>query len=133
MKYDGVVIRFSKESNLYLFILDPDSKELQDGINISEHRSYQDMNQNQLMVTEVTLKDGTEEMDKIDLQEFIHGDSYGRYDVFIHIKDIMLYSIGENENFGSNITLEKIAKRGNLSEVAINCIEISKQRKNLDV
>ena len=82
MKYDGVVIRFDK---LYLFILDPDTDMIRDGITISEHDCYKDMKEDQLMVVSVIFKDGTLEIDKIDLDEFIHGDKYGDNNINIII------------------------------------------------
>ena len=67
MKYDGVVIRIEE---LFLFILDPDTNKIRDGINISDHKCYDDLKENQLMVVNVVFKDGTQEIDKIDLEEF---------------------------------------------------------------
>ena len=123
MKYDGVVIRFD---SLYLFVLDPDTNKIMDGINISEHDCYKELKEDYLMVVDVTFKDGTQEIDKIDLDEFIHGDSYGQHDTFIYIHDIMLYSIGSNE--GVNITLDDLVREGEIDKVAISCIEDSKKQ-----
>lgn len=127
MKYDGVVIRFD---SLYLFVLDPDTNKIMDGINISEHDCYKELKEDYLMVVDVTFKDGTQEIDKIDLDEFIHGDSYGQHDTFIYIHDIMLYSIGSNE--GVNITLDDLIREGEIDKVAISCIEDSKKQLKTD-
>lgn len=127
MKYDGVVIRFD---SLYLFVLDPDTNKIMDGINISEHDCYKELKEDYLMVVDVTFKDGTQEIDKIDLDEFIHGDSYGQHDTFIYIHDIMLYSIGSNE--GVNITLDDLVREGEIDKVAISCIEDSKKQLKTD-
>ena len=85
MKYDGVVIRFN---NLYLFVYDPDKMEIRDGIVITEHECYKEMKDDQLMVVEVIFRDGTQELDQIDLDEFIYGDSYGIHDTFLEIYDL---------------------------------------------
>jgi len=127
MKYDGVVIRFE---SLYLFVLDPDSNKILDGINISEHNCYKDLKEDYLMVVNVTFKDGTQEIDKIDLDEFIHGDSYGQHDTFLYIHDIMLYSIGSDN--GVTITLNDLVRDGELDKVAIGCIEDSKKQLNIN-
>lgn len=126
MKYDGVVIKL--DSLLYLFLLNPDENVIMDGINISEHECYKDLKDDQLMVVEVTFKDGTEEIDKIDLDEFIHGDSYGRHDTFIYIYDILLFSISETYK-NKNLSLEKVIKKGELDNVAIACINSAKMEK----
>jgi hypothetical protein len=126
MTYDGVVIRIEE---LYLFILDPDTNEVQDGINISEHDCYKDLKNNQLMVVKVTFKDGTQEIDKIDLDEFIHGEKYGKYDTFLHIQDITLFSIGHKgfkDKNVKNVSLENIIQKGELTNIAIECIELTK-------
>lgn len=123
MIYDGVVIRLD---DLYLFLLDPDKNEIVDGINISEHECYKDMLENQIMVVDVTIKDGTKEIDKVDLDEFIHGDSYGKYDTFIYIHDVQLYSI--DRKIGTKkVSLEQLIKKGELNNIAIDCIESAKK------
>lgn len=129
MKYDGIVVKMKSKDGLFLFLVDPDTNELQDGINISDHECYKDMNEQQLMVVSVTFKDGTEELEKIDIEEFIYGDSYGKYDTFLYIQDINLYTIGENgENNNINeISLDKVAKDGKLGNIALECIENSKK------
>jgi hypothetical protein len=127
MKYDGVVVRNKKSNLLFLFILDPDTNELRDGFNISEHECYKDLNNDQLMVVNVTFRDGTQEIDKIDLEEFIHGDSYGKYDTFIHIQDLLAFSILKNKD-DKAIPLDKIIKNGDLTYVAIECIEETKKQ-----
>lgn len=129
MKYDGIVVKMKPKDGLFLFLVDPDTNELQDGINISDHECYKDMNEQQLMVVSVTFKDGTEEIEKIDIEEFIYGDSYGKYDTFLYIQDINLYTIGENgENNNINeISLDKVAKDGKLGNIALECIENSKK------
>jgi hypothetical protein len=129
MKYDGVVTRIDKL--LYLFLLDTDSMEIKDGINISEHEVYKNMTDEQLMVVDVIFKDGTMELDKIDLDEFIHGDSYGENNIFIHIQDKKLISIGFKEN-DEKVTLKDIIDKGELNNVAIECIELIKNEQNTE-
>ena len=118
MKYDGVVIRI--EDNLFLFVLDPDTKNLTDGVNISSHECYDKLSCEQLVVVNVIFKDGTAEIDKIDLDEFIHGDKYGRYDTFILISDIITYTIDN---------LSELIKKGELN--IIGKTFISESKKNI--
>lgn len=128
MKYDGAVIKMKKRNKLFLFLIDPESGELQDGINISGHKNYDNLSDSQLMIVNVIFKDGNEELDTIDLDEFIYGDKYGKYDTFLFIHDIVLYSIGYNENDDEPIemSLETIAEKGDLSKVVLDCIKNSK-------
>jgi hypothetical protein len=130
MIYDGIVI---KVDELFLFILDPDEDKLLDGINISEHDCYKDLKKNQLMVVKVIFKDGTQEIDNIDLDEFIHGDRYGMYNVFLHIQDILLFSIGEEVLLDiQDVKLEDIIKNGDLENLGKECIEISKKKLQIE-
>lgn len=126
MKYDGVVVRLNMD--LFLFILDPDLNEIKDGINITEHECYKSMTKDQLMVVDVTFKDGTLDIDKIDLDEFVHGNTYGKHDVFIYIKDILLYSIRDKDNI-FNIPIKEILDSGNFNDTVIDCINNSKEEK----
>lgn len=129
MKYDGAVIRFDQ---LYLFIINPETNQITDGINISEHDCYKDMREDQLMVVNVTIKDGTKELDDVDLDEFIYGDSYGKFDTFIYIHDIMLFSISDKRDVSKNISLEDLVKGGDLNKLIINCIESTKHEMTAD-
>lgn len=123
MIYDGVVVKINKL--LFLFILNPDTNEMMDGINISEHQCYKNLTDENLMVVQVEFKDGTLTIDNIDLDEFVHGDSYGRNDIFIYIKDILLFTI--NNDIKNNIsTLKYLIDNGDLNDVAIQCINDSK-------
>ena len=125
MSYDGVVLNLNE---LYLFILNPDTNLIMDGINISYHECYKDLRKDQLMVVKVIFKDGTKEIDKIDLDEFIHGDKYGKHDVFLYITDVQLFSLfSQNKN---KLNLEYIIKKGELNDTAIECINNSKSIKN---
>jgi len=115
MKYDGVVLRI--DGNLFLFVLNPDTNNLTDGVNISTHECYDKLKKNQLVVVNTIFKDGTEEISKMDLDEFIHGDKYGKYDTFILISDVITYTIP---------TLLDMIKKGELNIVGKTCISDSK-------
>lgn len=125
MKYDGVVIRI--DTQLYLFILDSKENEIKDGINISEHICYKDLKNDQLMVVTVIFMDGTKEIDEIEnLEDFIHSEGFTRHDIFIKIHDVALFSItDENEKSES---LKKIIRKGKLTNIATECIELSKKQ-----
>jgi len=125
MKYDGVVIRIEKQ--LYLFVLEPDTNIMTDGINISDHECYKDLKDDKLMVVDVTFRDGTLELDDLDLDEFIHGDSYGENDIFIKIHDLMIFSISR-EDCIKKISLIELIKKGDLNVIAIDCIEKAKEK-----
>lgn len=120
MKYDGVVINLD---DLYLFILNPDTDEIMDGINISYHDCYKDLKNNQLMVVNVVFKDGTQEIDKIDLEDFIYNNN-GKHDIFLYIHDILLFSIKHEEY--KNLTLKELIDKGDLNNIAKECIANSK-------
>ena len=129
MKYDGVVAKFD---DLYLFILNPKTLKIMDGISLSNHKCYDDLNQNQLMVVEVIFKDGTQEIENIDLEEFIYGDSYDRHSIFIAIYDINLFSISDKKNSKKILSLEQIARNGELTNIAIDCINLTKLKTPSD-
>lgn len=124
MKYDGVVSRL--DDDLYLFILNPDDNMMMDGMNISEHECYKDLKNDQIQVVKVIFKDGTEELDNIDLEDFIYSDVYDRNSIFLYIHDILLYSISNNKK---NISLKKLIDNGDLNKIAIECIENSKSNE----
>ena len=124
MKYDGVVIRI--DDQLYLFILDPKKLEIKDGINISEHTCYKNLKNDQLMVVTAIFMDGTKEINEIeDLEDFIHSEGFCRHDIFIKIRDVALFSIAD-ENKKSE-SLKKIIRKGKLTDIATECIELTKQ------
>lgn len=125
MKYDGVVIRIDE---LYLFIFNPETKKIMDGINISDHDCYKDLKDDKLVVVKVSIKDGTQEIENIDLEEFIHGDSYGRLDTFIYIHDILTFSFKSNDS-SEFVSLRELIDNGDLNNVAIECIETSKNKE----
>lgn len=120
MKYDGVVINLD---DLYLFILNPDTNEIMDGVNISYHDCYKDLKKDQLMVVQVIFKDGTQDIDKIDLEDFIYNNN-GKHDIFLYIHDILLFSIAhENKKY---MTLKELIDNGELNDIAKKCIDDSK-------
>lgn len=124
MKYDGVVLRIEKQ--LYLFVLDPDTFTMKDGLSITDHECYEDVKGDKLMVVNVVFRDGTLELEDLDLDEFIHGDTYGENDIFIKIHDIMLFSISKEDSI-KKITLVELIEKGDLNVIAIDCIEKAKE------
>lgn len=138
MKYDGVVIRLEGKAKFVngeivydpdtfkLFLVDPKTQEMQDGINISDHREiYKDMRFDQLMVVSVVLKDGTKKLDDVDLDEFIHGEKYDTNNNFVWIQDILLFTISKA---GEDVNLNDLLKQGKFSAVAMDCIEKTKNQ-----
>ena len=88
------------------------------------------MKDDQLMVVEVIFRDGTQELDQIDLDEFIYGDSYGIHDTFLEIYDLMLFSINDKKDKKRFVSLDEIAKKGELGSIAIECI--NKVKNNIE-
>jgi hypothetical protein len=127
MKYDGVVCRLNKE--LYLFILNPDDNMIMDGMNISEHECYNNLKDDQLMVVNVIFKDGTEELDNIDLKAFIYDDVYDKNSIFLYIHDILLYSICKKNKFISLKDLIDDDVDNDFNKIVIECIENAKADK----
>lgn len=127
MSYDGVITKLKIDDDylLYLFILNPDKNEIMDGINISNHKCYDELKKDQLMVVDVVFKDGTENLNNINLDEFIYGDTYGKNNIFLSIKDIVIYSVNDSK---TNSSLEELIKNGNLPEIAKKCIKDSKEQ-----
>lgn len=126
MLYDGVVAKIfdEEEDKIFLFLVDPDTNILKDGVNISDENSiYKDLTYDMLMVVEVMLKDGTKDV-KVDLDDFVNGE-YGQYDIFIHVKDKLSYKLGKNDNEG-NVKprlIPEIVKDGEFESVVLECIE----------
>ena len=128
MNYDGIVLKINNK--LFLFIINPDTNELMDGVNISEHKCYNKLNNDQLMVVNVLFKDGTKNIEKIDLEEFIYGESYGNYDVFLYIQDKKLYTINDTLNSDiKNLSFVEIIKSGEFSNIAKECIKNTKEKE----
>lgn len=121
MSYDGIVLKIDK---LYLFLLNPDTNELMDGISISEHKCYDNLKSDQLVVVNVIFKDGTQEIEKVDLEEFIYGDTYGELDTFLFIQDKKIFTINDTENNGiKKSSFVEIIESGSLSKLAKECIK----------
>ena len=133
MNYDGVVAKIFDDEELadkfFLFLKNPITSEIMDGINISEHQNiYGTLEYNNLMVVSVVLKDGTMELDDVDLEEFIHGDKYGRDDIFLYIQDIILFTIKTSDN--PDVKIYDLLKKGDFSKVANDCIQKSVLQTN---
>lgn len=128
MKYDAVAAKIfdEDEDKIFIFFLDPETNIMTDGLNILDNTDiYDDLKYNVLVVCEVTLKDGTEEMN-IDINKFIKGEyNYGLYDIFIHIKDIRFYSIF-NENKETK-TIKDTILSGEFQDIAKESIEMTKK------
>ena len=125
MSYDGVVLNLD---DLYLFIINPDTDKIMDGISISYHKCYDNLKKDQLMVVKVIFKDGTQEIESLDLEDFIYSD-HDNHDVFLYITDVLLFSLGSKEN--KSITLEELINNGELNVVAHECIKNSKIKKEV--
>jgi len=128
MEYDGIVTKILQddEDYYYLFLVDPVKKVLVDGVNISEHKAYDDLTYDQLMVVSVELKDGTKILENIDLEDFVHNEKFGKYDIFIYIKDLLLFTIGDHSNL-IKLSISNILEKGEFNDVALNCIERTKE------
>lgn len=127
MIYNGIVTKLS--GKLYLFILDPDNDTMTDGMNISEHKCYKNLENNQLWVVEVEFCDGTLTLEKIDLDEYIYGDKYGDNNIFLHIKDIQLFTY-EKDN-GEIFSMENdVIRGGKFNDLSLELINKAKELRN---
>lgn len=130
MKYDGVVAKIfdDNEDKIFLFFLDPETGKMRDGLDIQDNMEiYKNLSYNTLMVVEVLLKDGTVEVD-IDLDDFIDG-QYGKYDIFIHIKDLLPYKLAHKNDEGKVVdrSVDQVIQAGEFPDVALECIELTKE------
>ena len=123
MIYDGSIMRDSKTKQLYLFIFDAETNMVKDGISISDHACYKDMRDDQMMVVNVSFKDGTKDVE-VDLDDFIYGDKYGENNIFILIHDLLLFSVSDDEN--KPLILDDLVKTGSLNLSIIDIIGIAK-------
>jgi len=122
MKFDGVVFRIAE--NLVLFILDPKTNRIRDGVSISDHDTYKDMKRCQLSVVSVIFKDGTKEINDSNLDDLIDSSMSGTYDTFMSIKDISIYTIKHD----NDDVLSKLYRNGDLNDLLVSCIEDSKNK-----
>jgi hypothetical protein len=127
MNYDGIVAKLV--GKLYLFVLNPEDDKMTDGMNISEHKCYKDLKSDQLWVVNVEFYDGTLKLEKIDLNEYIYGNSYGDNDIFIKIKDVQLFTYEKDAIF---FTLESVVRGGKFNEISLDLINQSKKIKEID-
>jgi hypothetical protein len=127
MKYDGVVARIIVENKdkIILFMLDPERNKMSDGVNISDHKNlYNGLKYDQLMVVNVELKDGTLKLEKVDLSEFVHGDTYIKSNIFLYIQDIVIYGLKEK--------IMDIINNRNFDKIALDCIIKAREKiKNI--
>lgn len=125
MVYDGVVAKiYDDEDKIFLFLVDPDTGIIKNGINISDDSNvYKDLTYDMLMVSEILLKDGTQDI-KVDLDDFIEGE-YGQFDIFIHIKDKLSFKLGKNDSDGNlkPRTIPDLVMDNEFESVALECIE----------
>lgn len=130
MLYDGVVAKIfdEEEDKIFLFLVDPDTNMIKNGVNISdETHIYKELTYDMLMVVEVMLKDGTKDV-KVNLDDWVNGE-YGQFDIFIHIKDKLSFKLGKNDEKG-NIRpriIPDIVSDGEFEDVVLECIENSKK------
>lgn len=137
MVCDAVVAKINDdgEDKIFIFFLDPKTDTIKDGLNLEDiSEIYDNLPYDTLMVVEAVLKDGTKDVD-IDMDEFIGG-KYGKYDIFIHIKDLMPFRLGqridENSEEVEYKTIKQVIFEGEFPAIAKNCIqqtreELSKQ------
>jgi hypothetical protein len=121
MKYDGVVA--SMDDILYLFLLHPLTGKILDGVNITDDMSYKFLKTNQLVVVRVLFKDGTLEMDNFDIEEFVYGEGYGMFDVFLHIEDVSVLTLNIDD---AEVSIMDTINDGNFEEICKKAIKSSR-------
>lgn len=132
MIYDAIITKIFNEGEdkIFLFFLDPETGIIKDGLDILDSTNvYSDLSYDMLMVVEVVLKDGTKEVD-IDIDDFIAG-KYGKYDIFIHIRDILPFKLAKKNETDDEIMLprivEDVIKDGEFQEICTECIKMVKE------
>ncbi len=131
MSYDGIVAKIfdEGEDKIFLFFLDPETNLIKDGLDILDGTNvYKDLSYDTLMVVEVLLKDGTKEVD-IEIDDFING-KYGKYDIFIHIKDLLPFKLGKKDEKNDLMLprlVEDVILDGEFQEIAVECVKMCKE------
>ena len=132
MKYDAIIGKIFNEGEdkIFLFFLDPETNKLRDGLDLLDSAEiYKTLTYDTLIVVEVILKDGTQEVD-IDINDFIDG-KYGKYDIFIHIKDLLVFKLGKkidnDEDDVTTRTIEEVILDGEFQEIGTECIQLCKE------
>ena len=131
MKYDAIIGKIfdEGEDKIFLFFQDPKTKDIRDGLDLLDSAEvYSTLTYDTLMVVEVILKDGTQELD-ISIDDFISG-KYGKYDIFIHIKDLLPFKLGKKIEEGKEMSTRKIEEvilDGEFQDVGTECIKICKE------
>ena len=116
----GVIAKLNNV--LFLFTFDPIKRKIMDGINISDHKVYDDMKSDEMSIVDVDFRDGTLSIENFDLEEFIYGDGYGEHNIFMYIQDIFLYKLHD--------TILNIIKNGDFNKIAIECIDVANEERN---
>ena len=130
MEYDAIIAKIfdEGEDKIYLFFSDPKTEIIKDGLDLLDSSDiYMNLSYDTLIVVEVLLKDGTKEIE-IDIDDFIEG-KYGKYDIFIHIKDIMPFKLGKKDKNDILIPrkVEDVILDGEFQQIASECILMSKE------
>jgi len=136
MEYDAIIAKIleNDEDKIFLFFSDPETELIRDGLDLLDSSNvYMELPYDTLMVVEVLLKDGTKEVD-INIDDFIDG-KYGKYDIFIHIKDIMPFRLAKKDEKTGKLKPRKIVdviKDGEFQQIASECILMSKEESDQD-
>jgi len=132
MKYDAIIGKIfdEGEDKIFLFFVDPETGKLRDGLDLLDSGEiYKTLTYDTLIVVEVVLKDGTQEVE-INIGDFIDG-KFGKYDIFIHIKDILPFKLGKKLEEGEEEmlprTIEDVILDGEFQEIGSECIKICKE------
>lgn len=115
---NGVVYKI--RNGIYLSLYNPDDESVTDGIPITEG-PYKTLQNNQVSVVEMILKDGTQEIVDINISDFVYNRAErDAWSIFYNIKDLMIYTI---ENF----TIEDIYENGDFIGVVKDMIKNIKE------
>lgn len=135
MKYDAIIAKIfdEGEDKIFLFFLDPETNMIRDGLDLLDSTNvYMDLPYDTLIVVEVLLKDGTKEIE-VNLDDFIAG-KYGKYDIFIHIRDIMPFRLAKPDDDDiTPRTVEEVIIDGEFQEICNECIKMAKEETQNNV
>jgi len=131
MTYNGIIAKIHDdcEDKIFLFLLDKENNILKDGVNLDDDniKIYKHLTYDTIVAVEVSLKDGTKEI-KVNLDDFIDG-KYGKYDIFIHIKDLSPFRLGYKDKNDNIIykTVEQVILEDEFQSIAKDCIVMAKK------
>jgi hypothetical protein len=127
MIFDGVIVKIFQNNmdSYFLFILDPKSKTMMEGIPIPKDSKFDDLDEYVVMIVKAEFMDGTNPIEDFDLDGLMAEEPQSS-NILIRIKDFRDMAIGYPE--GDIYTVQDLLDSDMLSEYMKACIDIIKSR-----